>query len=275
MTTRIAVVTGATSGLGEAAAGALAKEGYQVVAVGRDPERGAAVVAAIAAAGGQAEFWPADLFRLAEVRALGRRILAAHPSIDLLVNNAGGSFQRFEKTADGLERTVALNVAAPWALTETLLPALAAAKGRVINIVTGVQKGVNASMDQLFGDKVAAGTFSYVRAKLALLAVTEEQQRRYGGQGVTFVALHPGVVPGTRFGSEMPAFLKAFLPWLAKVFHFGSDINDVAGLYLKLATGPVDPAGYYYEGKPRPMPVRAADTAFSGEVWGKLAALPA
>jgi hypothetical protein len=97
--------TAGTSGLGEAAAEALARHGYRVVIVGRDTARGAAVVRRIKAAGGEAEMLVADLFSLADVRRLAKDIEARAPKLDLLVNNAGGSFNRIEQTGDGFERT--------------------------------------------------------------------------------------------------------------------------------------------------------------------------
>jgi retinol dehydrogenase-14 len=91
-TRKTAVVTGATSGLGEAAAIALAREGHRVLVVGRDAERGAQVVAKAKQAGGDAEFLAADLFSLADVHRLAGEIQKRAPRVDVLVNNAGGSF---------------------------------------------------------------------------------------------------------------------------------------------------------------------------------------
>src|SRR4051812_3753305 len=198
-TRKTAVITGATSGLGAAAAVALAKAGWRVLLVGRDAARGAEVATQAKAAGGEAEFLSADLMSLADVRRLAREIRSRAPALDLLVNNAGGTFGPKQLTVDGIERTFALNVAAPFALTEALVEPLAAAKGRVLNVVTGVPKGAKTTLDQLTGDKSSAGMQSYIRSKLALLMLTIEQQRRYGARGITAVSLHPGVIPNTGF----------------------------------------------------------------------------
>jgi len=117
MATKTAVVTGGTSGLGEAAALALAAKGYHVMVVGRDAERGKAVVEAARAKGGEAVLLSADLFTVAGVRALSNEILKRAPKVDLVVNNAGGTFGQTLMTEDGLERTFALNVMAPFVLT--------------------------------------------------------------------------------------------------------------------------------------------------------------
>lgn len=267
--TKTAVVTGGTSGLGEAAAEALAKAGWRVLVVGRDAARGAEVVQRL---GNGAEFLTADLFSLADVRRLAGEVQRRAPALDLLVNNAGGVFSKGEPTKDGLERTFALNVAAPFVLTEALLEPLAAAKGRVVNVVTGIADGFKASLEQLVGPKAKGGIMAYVRNKLALLAVTQEQQKRFGGRGITFVALHPGVIPDTRFGQTMTGFnpFTTIGPFFSKLFRIGVTPQVAAERYAAIGTGPVEGAGYYYEGTLRPAPKLARDEAFSGALWAAL-----
>ncbi len=226
---RIAVVTGATSGLGQAAAIALARLGWTIVVVGRDVPRAEETLSAIRATGApEPELELADLFSVGDVRALGERLRARHPRVDLLVNNAGGTFSRTETTVDGFERTFALNVVAPFVLTEALLPALAAAGGRVIDVVTGLQPGLKTTVARIAGASAQAGMGAYVQGKLALLALTGEAQARHGGRGVTFVALHPGIIPGTGFGQEMPAWLRSMGPWVARLFRLGTPIDESA-----------------------------------------------
>jgi NAD(P)-dependent dehydrogenase (short-subunit alcohol dehydrogenase family) len=268
---KTAVVTGATSGLGEAAAMALAKAGYRVFAVGRDPARGADLVARGKATSGEVVFLPADLFSLADVRRLGREIRSRAPALDLLVNNAGGTFGKKDLTTDGLERTFALNVAAPFVLTEELVGPLAAAGGRVVNLVTGVQKGARTTLDKLVGEKASGGMGAYIQNKLALLALTQEQQRRYGDRGITVVALHPGVIPDTRFGQDMPAFLRKVMGFVARLFRFASTLDEAAARYVAVGTGPVEKAGFYYEGVLRPAPLQAQDREFAAALWARVA----
>ena len=129
METKTAAVTGATSGLGQAAALALGQAGWRVLVIGRDASRGAEVAKQ---AGNGSEFLRADLFSLADVRRLALEVKSRAPALQLLVNNAGGVFSKGAPTVDGLERTFALNVAAPFTLTEGLLDALEAGAGRVV-----------------------------------------------------------------------------------------------------------------------------------------------
>jgi NAD(P)-dependent dehydrogenase (short-subunit alcohol dehydrogenase family) len=270
-TQKTAVVTGATSGLGEAAALALAKEGHRVLLVGRDAGRGEEVARRAREAGGEAEFLAADLFSLTDVRRLAGEIRAKAPRLDVLVNNAGGSFNALSRTKDGFERTFALNVAAPFALVEGLLDQLAGAGGRVVNVVTGVPHKARAKVAELVGPGAKAGMGSYIRSKLALLTLTRAWQRRYGARGVTFVALHPGIIPGTRFNSEMPGWIRAIGEVIARLFRLASTPDQAAARYLRAATGPVDAGGFYYEGKLRPAPVQADDEGFARDLRAALA----
>jgi NAD(P)-dependent dehydrogenase (short-subunit alcohol dehydrogenase family) len=270
-TQKTAVVTGATSGLGEAAALSLARAGHRVLVVGRDPARGAEVVRRAREEGGEAEFLAADLFSLADVARLAAAIREKAPSLDLLVNNAGGSFNALSRTKDGFERTFALNVAAPYALVEALLEPLAKAHGRVVNVVTGVPRKARATLAELVGPGAKAGMGGYIRAKLALLTLTRAWQRRYGARGVTFVALHPGIIPGTRFGAEMPAWVRAIGEAIARLFRLSSTRDQAAARYLRVAIEPVDAGGFYYEGALRPPPLQAEDETFAEGLRAALA----
>ena len=268
-----AVVTGGTSGLGEAAALALAAQGFRVLVVGRDEARGAEVVARAKAAGGEVELVRGDMFTKAGVRSLAQAIAKSAPSIDLLVNNAGGTFGKKTLTEDGFELTFALNVLAPFVLTDALLPQLAAAKGRVVNLVTNIPKGAKTTLEDLSGKTAGAGLGSYSRNKLALLALTKEQQRHYATEGVTAVSLHPGVIPGTRFGQDMPAFLRNFGGFVARLFGFASTLDDAAQRYVLVGTGQVEGGAFYKEGKLAPPPTLADDPAFSAQLWTHLEGL--
>ena len=265
-TTKTAVVTGGTSGLGAAAAVALGQAGWKVLVVGRDEARGNEVAKR---AGSGSEFVQGDLFSLADVRRVAGVLATRAPKLDLLVNNAGGVFSAGAPTVDGLERTFALNVAAPFVLTEALVEPLAAAKGRGVNVGTGIQHGFTTKREQVVGPKANGGMFGYVRNKLALLGLTVEQQRRWGARGVAFVALHPGVIPTTRFGHTMTGFnpFTTIGPLFAKLFRFGVTEAQAAARYVQVGTGAVEGGGYYYEGALRPAPKQASDAAFGSAVW--------
>lgn len=272
-TKHTAVVTGATSGLGAAGALALAQKGWRVLIVGRDETRGAEVVERARSQGGDVEFVTGDLFTVGGVRKVAAELSRLAPRVDLLVNNAGGTFGKKQVTVDGLERTFALNVMAPYALTEALMPSLSSAKGRVVNLVTGIPKGAKATMAELTGEKSSAGVGSYTRSKLALAALTQELQRRHSSHGVTVVSLHPGIIPGTRFGQDMPAFLRAIAGFVARLFGLASTADEAAERYVLVGTGSVQGGGFYNQGKLADPPRFASDRAFARELWEKLEAL--
>jgi retinol dehydrogenase 14 len=269
---KTAVITGGTSGLGEAATYALAKAGWRVLIVGRDRTRGEQVART---AGNGAAFFPADFFSLADVNRLGEALRSAAPKIDLLVNNAGGSFQKDQRTSDGLERTFALNVAAPFALSKALLPSLEAARGRVLNITTGVPKRAKASIEELSGANAGAGMQSYIRSKLAVISVTQEQATRFATQNVSSVALHPGIIPGTRFGGEMPKAMLAIGGFMTKLFGQATTLEEAAARFVNIGTGPVENGGYYKQGKLSAAPASLADATFGKSLWAHLETITA
>jgi NAD(P)-dependent dehydrogenase (short-subunit alcohol dehydrogenase family) len=178
-----ALVTGATSGIGRAAAIALAASGAHVAISGRDPERGAQVVAEITAAGGKAEFLPADLSDEASVRSLAERATERLGHVDVLVNNAGVfPFGPTETTTEAdFESVFALNVKAPYFLVAQLAPGMAKrGHGAIINVTT---------MAAQFG---AAGMGLYGASKAALVLLTKSWAAEYGPSGVRVNAVSPG-----------------------------------------------------------------------------------
>ncbi len=267
---KTAVITGGTSGLGEAASYALAKGGWRVLIVGRDQTRGERVAGA---AGNGATFFAADLFSLADVHRLGEALRDVAPRIDLLVNNAGGSFQKDQRTVDGLERTFALNVAAAFALSEALLPSLEPAQGRVLNITTGVPKRSKATIEELSGIKAGAGMQSYIRSKLAVIALTQEQGKHFATRNVTAVSLHPGIIPGTRFGGEMPKAMLAVGGFMTKLIGQATTLDEAAARFVKIGTEPVENGGYYKQGKLSPVPSALNDAFFGQSLWAMLETL--
>ncbi len=194
---RVAVVTGATSGIGREIALGLARAGLQVVAIGRDPGRGRALQDDIEAEvpGASVEFERADLSLLAQTRAAAERIAARHPAIALLVNNAGVFEARRVVTAEGHERVLATNLLSPWALTQALLPALKrGASARVVNV--GSSSSDRARLDP---ERLSLGgrwgmVQVYAQSKLALMMVSFALARELEGAGVTVNVVHPGLV---------------------------------------------------------------------------------
>jgi retinol dehydrogenase-12 len=197
-----AVVTGGTSGIGEATARRLLKAGAHVLIVGHDAERGAEALERLNGDGstGTVELIIADLSLAGGVDSAARSVRNRFDSVDLLVNNAGMFFQRRAETAEGVEETWALNVLAPYRLTEALrAPLTASGNARVVNVASEAHRGKVLDFGDLECRRRYRGFRTYGRSKVALILLTQEFARRWEGSGVAFFAVHPGFVR-TRFG---------------------------------------------------------------------------
>ncbi len=202
MTGRTVLVTGATGGIGLATASRLAGLGARVGLVGRDAARTAAAAGRLRDGGAEVDVFLADLSSQRDVRALAGQVLAAYARLDVLVNNVGGYWATRHETADGLERTFAVNHLAPFLLTNLLLDRLrASAPARVVTVSSGAQAMGRIDLDDLQGSQGYNGQRAYNQSKLANVMFTYELARRLEGSGVTANALHPGVVR-TAFGQE-------------------------------------------------------------------------
>jgi NAD(P)-dependent dehydrogenase (short-subunit alcohol dehydrogenase family) len=190
LTGKTVVVTGASSGIGAAAAQVLAARGASVAAVGRSPERTAEV-----AAKAGAEPFVADFARLDDVRKLADQLLDRYPRIDVLANNAGGAWPKRTVTDDGNELTFQVNHLAPFLLTNLLLERLAHSRARVVNTASMTYRMAKLDLDTA---NAATGSFNqlgaYGASKLANILFTRELARRTEGTGITTAAFHPGAV---------------------------------------------------------------------------------
>jgi NAD(P)-dependent dehydrogenase (short-subunit alcohol dehydrogenase family) len=199
---KVVVVTGGTSGIGEAAALKLAKMGARLVLVARDASRAEASLQRLRKVSHAAAHTAhlADLSLAAETRRVGREIAAAEPRIDVLINNAGLICARRQVTAEGNELTFATNHLAYFALTHELLATLlASAPARIINTASEVHRRAKLDFNDLQSRHRYDGFVAYAKSKLANVLFTGELARRLSGSGVTANSLHPGVV-ASRFG---------------------------------------------------------------------------
>jgi NAD(P)-dependent dehydrogenase (short-subunit alcohol dehydrogenase family) len=268
---RVCLVTGATSGLGLATARGLADLGATVLLVSRDPARGIATRDEIRLESPHAtiEVFFADMSVQAEVRALASAVMAAHPRLHVLVNNAGALFSTWEHTPDGLERTFAINYLAPFLLTQLLLPLLlASAPARIVNVTSDLHRFGKLDPDDPSGERTRDMMGAYSRSKLALVLFTFELAGKLAGSGVTVNCLHPGMV-----ASGLSRDAHGPLAWLASLLRLARlsrppDESAKSAIYLAAAPEVAHVSGQYFSKAKRARPsATARDRALATRLW--------
>ncbi len=242
-TSRVALVTGASGGIGPWVALGLARAGLHVVLAGRDPARTEAARAWVAerAPGAAPEGEVADLSSLAAARGLGERVAARHGAVSVLVNNAGVFRHRREVTSEGREVVLAVNHLAPFVLTRALLPALlAAGDARVVNVGSSASDHAGIDPDDLELARRWDLVRAYARSKLAMMMAAFEWAERV--PGVASVVVHPGGVRTglVRAGGVVQLGWRALSPFLltpeqgaATPLHAALSGEAAGGRYLK------------------------------------------
>jgi NAD(P)-dependent dehydrogenase (short-subunit alcohol dehydrogenase family) len=193
---KVVVVTGASAGIGAAAARRLHRNGHTVVVVGRSPEKTRAVAAELGADGHAADFT-----RLDEVARLAATLKDAYPRIDVLANNAGGMFGPRVTTVDGFEKTFQVNHLAPFLLTRLLHDTLIASRASVLQTSSTVRFAKRLDLDDLDHNRHFDGVHAYGAAKLENILFTTELHRRFHADGLSAASFYPGNV-ATSFGVE-------------------------------------------------------------------------
>jgi len=242
---RLAVVTGANTGLGFETARVLAARGASVVLAVRDTEKGKRAAARIAGttAGANVMVQPLDLASLDSVRAAAGELRARHPGIDLLINNAGVMFPPKQTTRDGFELQLGTNHLGHFALTGLLLEQMLPVPGSRVVTVSSQAHRIRAriNFDDLQSERSYSRVAAYSQSKLANLMFTYELQRRLSGAGTTLaVAAHPGLA-ATELTRNSPAIAAFFYTRLL------SQKAVIGALpVLRAATDPGVLGGQYY-----------------------------
>ncbi len=243
---RVALVTGATNGIGKVTAREFARMGARTLLVARDPGRGDAAAREIRdATGATVEVLVADLSSREEVAGLARTVRERTGRLDLLVNNAGAIFAERRVSADGVEMTLALNHLAYFLLTLELMPLLEAApRARVVNVSSVAHASGTIDFEDLQLERSYGMWRAYAQSKLANVLFTRELARRLPGSRITANAVHPGAV-ASGFGRDHPGFFGRLValgaPFLASpergartTLHVATDpaLRDVTGKYF-------------------------------------------
>lgn len=215
---RVALVTGATSGIGASVAAGLVDLGASVHVIGRDQKRLTQVGASLRdrRPGATVVEHRVDLGRLAEVRNLAERLRSDLAQLDILAHVAGSLTHRKVITEDGIELTLQVHVVAPFLLTASLLsPLRASGNSRVITMSSGGMYTQRLDLDDLLEpSEPFDGTVTYARAKRAQVELDAEWARRLPRAGIGFHAMHPGWVDTPGLQAGLPGFAKAVSPLL-------------------------------------------------------------
>jgi len=284
---KVAIVTGATGGLGYETVLGLARHGAATILAGRNPDKGAQALSRIQREipGARVRFERVDLASLASVAEFAATVTAAHNGvIDILVNNAGVmGFPTRQQTADGFERQFGVNYLAHFALTARLKDALSAAPGggRVVNVASLAHRRARLNLDDLQAMRSYDPMRVYGQSKLAMLIFAIELQRRVEQNGWTLrsIAAHPGWARTNIIENGIGGGTPGLKAWLAtQVFGLvAQSARDGALPSLYAAMAPEAKGGAYYgpsgPGETRGTPglakifPQAADPAAGSRLW--------
>ena len=266
------IITGASSGIGKAAAKLLKEKGHEVVIVGRSPVRTKAVGEELGV-----DYYIADFTKLNDVRELGQKLHDKYPRIDVLINNAGGIYRdKREVTVDGNERTFQTCHLAHFLLTNILLDTLIESKASIINTSSVGAAGLSKlDIHDLNLEKKYANTIAYGNAKLEVTLFAKEFNRRYGKLGVSMASFHPGNVL-TNFASEADGFIHSMysLALKSKIMQalfamIGPEEGADTLVWLATTEPGKDwqPGNYYYKRKIARTHKLADDPAVAKSLW--------
>lgn len=274
------LITGATSGIGLEAAGAMAGAGARTIIVGRNPDKTSAVLELIRrrSGSGSVESLLCDFTSQAAIHLLAEKVRERCPRLDVLVNNAGTVFARRTLTGDGIEATFAVNHLGYFLLTRLLLDRLvASAPARIVNVAS--REHYRGTLD--FGDLGFEHGYTimkaYARSKLANVLFTRRLARILEGTGVTANAVHPGVI-ATHIWDGAPAWTQPLFAVIKPLFM--STPAEGAARITYLASNPevAGASGCYFEkNRPRPPSELALDEALGERLWevsARLTGLP-
>ncbi len=265
------LVTGATSGVGRAAAHRLARNGAQLTLLCRNPERADAVASEIADNNGgvRPDLLIADLGDLQSIRNAGREFLDSGKPLHILLNNAGLINTARRESTDGFEQTLAVNHLGPFLLTGMLLPRLLESPGaRVVCVASDAHSFCRGMQFEDLQSESSYKTFNvYGRSKLANILFTRELARRLAGHPITVNCLHPGAV-ASNMGTNNAGFIGKLIPLLLKPFFRTPEKGAETAVYLCADEAVEAVSGKYFidckEAVPKPW---AMDDAAASRLW--------
>ncbi len=276
------LLTGATSGIGLSATGKIARTGATLTLVGRDQAKLDRTVAALRRESGNDRITGlrADLSSIAETRALAEAYKARHDRLHVLLNNAGAIFTERRETAEGVERTFALNHMAYFELTRGLLDLMrASAPARIVNVASELHAKGEMHFDDLGLSRGFSPLKAYCQSKLANVMFSFDLAERLKDSGVTVNALHPGIV-ASRFGKtnrSLVGRVTAAVLWTMQNLA-GVGVDEGSDTLVHLASAPEvegETGKYWYKRAVTETSPAAQDRAQWARLWTESEALSA
>lgn len=236
MPSKTTVITGATSGIGKETAKALAHDGYTLYLLVRNVKKGEKLKEELSAETGNKDIHliHCDVSDMHSVQDAVEELKSKLSSINILINNAGSAFTKRYTSGDGFEMTFALNHLGHFLLTTGLLPLLIAGKARVINVASEGHKSARPDFDNLQMEHGYTAFKAYALSKLYNIYFTKSLAEKYGEDGITSYAVHPGVV-ATNIWNKVEGFAKVLLLVL-KIFMVSPAKGAETNIYLATAS---------------------------------------
>jgi NAD(P)-dependent dehydrogenase (short-subunit alcohol dehydrogenase family) len=245
------LITGATAGIGKETARGIAKTGANIVIVGRSKEKTAAVAEELKRSTNneKIEFLVADLSLMSEIRRCADEFKSKYDRLDILVNNAGAIFDKRETTADGLEKTFALNHISYFLLTNLLLDLIKQSQpARIVSVSSAAHNFGKLDFDNLQSEKSFGALATYSNSKLMNVLFTYELARRLKETKITANCLHPGGV-ASNFGDNMGGFFSYIVWFFKNTFAISSEKGAETSVFLATSPEVENVTGKYFDNK--------------------------
>lgn len=261
------IITGATDGIGLAAAISIAKKGYHVSLVGRNPDKGIKALETIIAHSGNEnlDFFECDLSLVANVKDLADIIKQKHSKIDVLLNNAGGANKTKQITSEGLEKTFATNQMNYFVLSTELLDILSESNdARIVNVASNAHIGAEVDYENINSEKSFSAWTSYCVSKLMNIMFTYQLASMQDKVSVN--VLHPGFVDTNIAGNE-GNLIKYIVKFGAKMFARTVDNGADSSIYLSTSDEIKGVSGKYFF---KCREIKSSRASYNQEDWKKV-----
>jgi len=261
------IITGATDGIGLAAAKSIAKKGYHVSLVGRNPDKGKKALETIIAHSGNEnlDFFECDLSLVANVKDLADIIKQKHSKIDVLLNNAGGANKTKQITSEGLEKTFATNQMNYFVLSTELLDILSESNdARIVNVASNAHIGAEVDYENVNSEKSFSAWTSYCVSKLMNIMFTYQLASMQDKVSVN--VLHPGFVDTNIAGNE-GNLIKYIVKFGAKMFARTVDNGADSSIYLSTSDEIKGVSGKYFF---KCREIKSSRASYNQEDWKKV-----